>query len=386
MNLNGKPLFIIFLFLVAFQQPLITVDITLNKSFYQPSQTIIIDITIQNGTPAKECLESLDVTVSGPYKVFCSYTNTYPVDTECIEAGEAKVYTFSCDVPETVSEGVGTVDVVVKMWSGIELYETELFEIGINYPPHISIISYPPEVNPSQEYSMTFSVSDNFGVEDLVSAEVTLYHEMQKPSERERYLFTWERPDLYTVWEGAGITSVKASLNVDEIVWTLQFSLSEIAYPGLWTLDITVYDVNHQHHHVFEQFTVTKYVSFHVQGESRAVAPRINFGKAEPGQTLPKVTLHLVVTSNAPVTIFVQGGDLQSPGGNVLPASIFYVEPVSGNAVPLMNARQVVYSQYAGNRGYNQQARIRLVFWGVLPEAVEAGAYSGIWYIIVEPG
>jgi hypothetical protein len=348
-----------------------------------PGQTMVIDIRIQNRTSVKECLESLDVTISGPLKVVCCYTNSYPVDTECIDAGKEKVYTFSCDVPETVSEGVGTVEVVLKMWSGMEVIKTHLFEIGINYPPHISVISYPPVVNPSQEYSIHFSVSDNFGVNDLESAEVTLYHE-QNLSERERYTFTWERPAVYTVWEGTGITSVEASLNADEIVWKLRFSLSEIACPGLWTLDITVYDVNHQHHNVSEHFTVTKYLSFHIQGP-RAGTPSINFGKAEPGQTLRKVTLHLVVTSNASVTIFVQGGDLTSPEGNVLPASIFYVEPISGKAVPLMNARQVVYSHYAGKRGYNQHAQIRLVFWGVLPEAVEAGAYSGVWYIILEP-
>ena len=377
-----KPVFILFLFLVVFQQPLLTVDITLNKSFYQPGQTMVIDITIQNGTSVKECLSSLDVTISDPYKVFYSHTDSYPVDTECIEAGKEEMYTVSCDVPETVSEGAGTVAVVLTMWSGMEVIKTELFEIGINYPPHINVISYPSVVNPSQEYSIHFAVSDNFGVEDLESAEVVMYHE-QKPSERERYTFTWERPNGYTVWEGTGITSVEASLNADEIVWKLRFSLSEIACPGLWTLDITVYDVNHQFHQVSEHFTVTKYLSFHIQ--TRAGAPSINFGKAEPGQTLPRVTLHLVVTSNASVTIFVQGGDLKSPEGNILPASLFYVEPISGKAVPLMNTRQVVYANYAGNRGYNQHTQIRLVFWGVLPEAVEAGAYSGVWYIIVEP-
>lgn len=382
----GTKFVFIFFFLIFLQQPLFAVEIELNKSFYQPGETITIDITIRNETSAKECLKSLDITIMDSDKLLCSITNNYPVDTECIEAGEEKTYTFFCDIPLNAAEGAGTVEVDVKTWNTIEVFRREFFEIGVNYPPEITIISYPSVVDPSQQYSITFSVYDNFGVEDLYTAEVMLYHESRRPSERECYLYTWEKPDLYTVWETYSHfpLSAEASLHPDEIVWTVTFSLSEIASPGEWMLEITVYDVTHQYHQVSEQVFVTKYLSFSLQGTSHRSAASINFGRAEPGEKLPKITLTVIVTSNTQVDVFVQGDDLYSPEGSVLPMDIFYVETPTGVTLQLDRSRQVLYPMYSGKDGFNREAKIQLIFYGKLPEVVEAGTYSGVWYIIVE--
>jgi len=376
-------IFILF-FLVVLQQPSFTCEIELSKSFYQPGETISLDVIISNTTSAKECLKSLDITITDSLKLLCTLTSSYPVDTECIESGEEKTYTFSCVIPLHAVEGVGTVEVYVETWSGITRVQKEFFEIGVNYPPEITVISYPAVVNPSQQYEITFSVYDNFGIEDLVSAEVVLHHQMTQPSEREYYLFTWEKPDLYTVWKSNTFVGANASIQNREIVWTLTFLLSEIASPGEWTLEITVYDAAHQHHQVFERLYVTKYLSFHLQGTSRGFAASINFGKASPGEELPRVALILVVTSNSSVNVSIQGSDLYSPEGKILPMDIFYVESSVGSTVQLDGSRQVLYSMYAEKNGFNRETQIHIIFSGKLPEVVEAGTYSGIWYIMVE--
>jgi len=380
---GAKSLVIIFLFLILAQQPSFAVEIRLSKSFYQPGETVDIEVLIWNDTSSKECLKSLNVYVSDSTKPLCVLTNNYPADTECVEAGEEKEYSFSCGIPLNAIEGVATIDVEVETWSSIHIKEKAFFEIGINYPPEIVLLSYPSVVNPSQEYSMSFSVHDNFGVEDLVSAEVALYHEVKTP-ERGYYLFTWEKPSVYTVWEADSPVYVDASLQPNEIVWTVTFSVSEIAAPGQWVLEITVYDAKHQHQKVLEHFAVTKYLSFSIQDDSRAPVARINFGRASPGEELPRVTLNVVVTSNSSVNIFVQADDLRSPEGAVLPVEVFYVESATGGRAQLSRSRQGVYFGYTQKGGFNQEARIILVFWGKLPEVVEAGTYSGIWYIVVE--
>ncbi len=380
--MDTKCVFILLVLLLV-QHPAFTVEVTLNKSFYQPGQPLYIDVYIQNNTGAKECLQSVEITVQDPAKVLCHFTESYPVDTECLEEGEGKVYTFSCVLPMNAGEGLGMLDILTKTWGSITLSERKHFEIGINYPPEITIVSYPQVVNPSQEYKITFSVFDSFGVEDLVSADVMVYHESRTPSERECYTYTWEKPDLYTVWETDSFSTVTASLQDKEIVWDLTFFLSEIASPGDWTLSIIVYDAAHQYHEVSEQVQVTKYLSFHLQ-ESRAPFAQINFGKAEPGEDLPAVTLTVVVTSNSPVNVLIQAGDLYSSEGKVLPADIFYAGPSSGSQIQLNSSRQALYTVYAERKGFNKEARIVIVFTGKLPEVVEAGTYSGIWYIIVE--
>lgn len=380
--MDTKCVFIV-LVLILVQHPSLTVEVTLNKSFYQPGETLYIDAALLNNTGAKECLQLMEITIQDPVKVLCILTNSYPVDTECLEPGEEKIYTFSCVLPKNAGEGLGTLDIHIKTWGSITLLERKHFEIGVNYPPEITIISYPQVVNPSQEYKITFSVFDSFGVEDLVSADVMLYHESRTPSERECYTYTWEKPNLYTVWRTDSFSTVTASLQNKEIVWDLTFFLSEIASPGDWTLNIIVYDAAHQYHEASEQVQVTKYLSFHLQ-ESRAPFAQINFGKAEPGEDLPAVTLTVVVTSNSPVNVLIQGGDLYSSEGKVLPADIFYAEPSPGNPVQLNSSRQALYTVYAERKGFNKEARIVIVFRGKLPEVVEAGTYSGIWYIIVE--
>lgn len=382
--MDAKFLVSFILFLVLVQQPSLTCEINLEKSFYQPGETIFFDITIKNQTSAKECIETAEITLSDPFKVLCTIIQTYPADTECIEPGEENVYTYSCSIPLNAVAGVGTVEADIEMWSGAKIIQKEFFEIGINYPPEITVISYPDVVNPVQEYTVVFSVYDNFGIEDLVSAEVSVYHEVTKPSERECYLFTWEKPDPYTVWKSAFPVSADASIQNSEIVWTITFSLSEIASPGEWTLDITVYDVPHQHDHVLEHVVVTKYVSFHLQDTSRGYTARINFGKAEPGEELSRISLFVVVTSNSLVNILVQGEDLYSQEGGVLPVESFSVETSSGNVVRLDGSRQAVCLMYAEKSGFNKKVKILLVFYGKLPEVIEAGTYSGVWYIIVE--
>lgn len=382
--MDAKLFIFVLFFLVVLQQPSFTCEIELSKSFYQPGETISLDVIISNTTSAKECLKSLDITITDSSKSLCTLTNSYPVDTECTESGEEKPYTFSCVVPLQAVEGVGTVEVYVETWSSITCVQKEFFEIGVNYPPEITGISYPPVVNPSQQYEMTFSVYDNFGVEDLVSVEVVLYHQVTQPSEREYYLFSWEKPDLYIVWKSTTFVGANASIQNKEIVWTLTFSLSEVASPGEWTLEITVYDAAHQHQQVFERLYVTKYLSFHLQSTSRGSAASINFGKASPGEELPRVTLIVVVTSNSSVNVSIQGSDLYSPEGTILPMGIFYAEPAVGSTVQLDGSRQVLYSVYAEKNGFNREAQIHIVFSGKLPEVAEAGTYSGIWYIIVE--
>ena len=380
--MESRIIFILF-FLLFFQQPVFTAEITLNKSFYQPGETITIEVEIQNYTAAKECLKSLDIIVSDPNKVLCSIPNTYAVDTECVESGGNTLYTFTCFLPLNTPEGVGAVEVRVETWNAVEVYGKEFFEIGVNYAPAITVLNYPDIINPSQEYTLSFSVYDNFGVEDLVSADVILAHQGTRPSEREYTIFTWEPPDPYTVWETGSPLHVEASVQNSEIVWTLTFSLSEIASPGEWRLEILVYDTAHQHHQVVEQVYVTKYLSFHLQDTYRSASATINFGRAEPGEDLPRVTLTMVVTSNAPVNILVQGDDLYSGEGAVLPADIFSVETSAGT-VQLSRSRQVLYTDYVERDGFNREARIRLIFYGKLPEVIEAGTYSGVWYIIVE--
>jgi hypothetical protein len=135
---------------------------------------------------------------------------------------------------------------------------------------------------------------------------------------------------------------------------------------------------------VVEQVSVTKYLSYHVEGTSRGLPARINFGKAEPGGRLPTTPLTVVVTSNAQVNILVQGDDLYSPEGGVLPVDIFYVESPMGGLLQMNGSRQAVLPMYAEKKGFNKEVRILLLFSGVLPEVVEAGTYSAIWYIIVE--
>ncbi len=370
-----------FLFLLV-QYSSFTVDINLEKFFYQPGESVNFDVTIENETSLKECLQSLTVTVEDSTKTFYSVVNNYPPDTECIESGDRKTYSFLCAIPLNVSEGTGRVGVEVETWSGIDESREEFFTIGVNYPPVITIHSYPSVVNPSQEYSLTFSVSDNFGAEDIASCEVALYHELVS-SERECSIFTWEKPALLTAWKSDSPVRVEASLQPGEIVWTIDFSLSEIAFPGEWILEIKVYDMLHQYSYVSEGFTVTKYLSFHLDS-SRSSAARINFGKGSPGEELAKVSLYMVVTSNTSVDISVQADNLYSPDGGVLPVYIFYVDTPQG-AIQLDGSRQILYPAFAGKNGYSKETQVRLVFWGKLPEAVKAGTYSGVWYIIVEP-
>lgn len=382
--MNVKMFGIIVLFLIVSQQPSFTAELRLDKSFYQPGETVYMDIAVYNGTVSKECLQSLDITVTDAAKPLCTLTNSYPVDTECIEAGEEATYSFFCDIPLNAVEGVAAAEAIITTWSGIHIMEEVFFEIGINYPPEITVASFPDEVNPAQFYSLTFSVTDNFGVEDLVSADVVLHHEViSEKSERGRYQFSWEKPDLYTVWNADSPISVEASLQTNGITWTIHFSLSEVAAPGEWGLDIEVYDTRHQHHYVTEHFTVTKYLSFHIADGTRASGARINFGRASPGEELPRVTLTLAVTSNSPVNVFVEGSDLYSPEGAALPVGIFYVEASKG-IVQLSSSRQGLYLEYAQRNGFSKEAVIRIVFWGKLPEVLEAGTYSGIWYIVVE--
>ena len=375
-------IFVVF-FLVFLQQPSFTAEIRLEKSFYQPDEVVFVEVVIWNGTSSKECLKTLDISIEDSAKLLCTITNSYPLDTECIEAEEEKVYTFSCTLPRNAQEGVASVEVAIETWNSIHVRKKTFFEIGVNYPPEIVLISYPGVVNPAQEYGITFSATDNFGVEDLVSVEVSLYQEGTRSEERGFYTFSWEKPSIYTVWEADSPVHVAASLQPNEIVWTVHFSLSEIAAPGEWVLTIEVYDTRHQHQQVVERFTVTKYLSFRLQDSTRASVAEINFGKSSPGEELPRVSLSVVVTSNSYVNVFVQGADLQSLEGDTLPVDGFYVETVGGR-MQLSGSRQGVYFDYAQKNGFSKEARILLVFWGTLPEVVEAGAYSGIWYIIVE--
>ena len=99
---------------------------------------------------------------------------------------------------------------------------------------------------------------------------------------------------------------------------------------------------------------------------------------------MPAVTLTIVVTSNSPVNVSIEAGDLYSSEGKVLPADIFYAEPSHGNPVQLNSSRQALYTVYAERKGFNKESRIVIVFTGKLPDVVEAGTYSGVWYIIVE--
>ena len=378
-----KKYLVLFFLVFLIQPPSFTVDIVLTKSYYQPGETLSADVIVWNGTDTKICLKTLVVTVEDSQKVLCTLPYTYPVDTECCEPGEEKVYTSSCDIPLHAQEGEGRLSVHLETWGGTDILKQEHFEIGINYPPEITVISYPPEVNPSHEYTVTFSVSDNFGVEDIVYAEVGLYHELRTPSERECYTYTWERPDGYTVWSSSSPVVVDVAIQNQEIVWDLTFSLSEIAYPGEWILDITAYDTDHQHDQVIEHFSVTKYLSFYLQGSSRAPLSQVSFGRAEPGETLPDIILTVVVTSNTHVNILVQGDDLYSPEGYILPSDIFFVKTTTGNRFQLDRSRQIVYSMH-GKDGFNRDSRIVITFSGKLPDVIEAGTYSGIWYIIVE--
>jgi hypothetical protein len=383
-KMDKRAIIAVFL-LVFFQMPSLTIDIALDKSLYQPGEQIEIEVTVYNGSSTKECIQSLEVEVSDPYSVFWDHTDTYPVDTECVDSGDTKVYIFWCDIPVTVSEGKGTVDVTLKTWSDITVQETEFFEIGVNYPPEVRIITSPSQVSPAQEHELSFSVFDNFGVEDITYVEVFLYAAEpgnRKVSPRSGYVFTWEKPDSFTVWEGSpGPVQVSTSLQPKEIVWTLTFQVDEIAKPGEWILDITAYDVHHKSHKVSQHISITRYLSFHVEGESRGMAS-MNFGKASPGEGLRRVPLTVVVTSNAEVMVSVEAHDLYSPEGGVLPADNFYVKTKSGD-VQLNNRRQVLYAGF-GTKGYNQNTHIVLLFYGKLPEVLEAGTYSGVWYIVVE--
>jgi hypothetical protein len=381
--MNSKFLFF-FLLLVLIQPPSFVVEIGLEKFSYEPGESISIDVSIRNSTSTKECVQSIHITISDSHSLLCSLTNTYPIDTECLESGEEKVFTFSVLIPLHASEGAGTVRADVLTWSGITRSTENFFEIAVNFPPEITAISFPDVVNPGKEYTIEFSAFDNFGVEDIVSAEVALYYELKKPSERECYIFAWESPDTYTVWKGSPVI-VEASFQLKEILWTLHFSLNEIAAPGRWTLDITVYDTDHQYHRVSEYFTVTKYLSFRLQDGTPTSEVRIDFGRASPGEEVPPVTLEILVTSNTYVNVFVQGDDLYSLEGWVLPVTIFRVES-TGSTIQLDSSKQIICSHYAEKDGFSKAARIRLVFWGKLPEVMEAGAYSGIWYIGVEVG
>jgi hypothetical protein len=130
---------------------------------------------------------------------------------------------------------------------------------------------------------------------------------------------------------------------------------------------------------------VTKYLSFRLQDGTPTSEVRIDFGRASPGEEVPPVTLEILVTSNTYVNVFVQGDDLYSLEGWVLPVTIFRVES-TGSTIQLDSSKQIICSHYAEKDGFSKAARIRLVFWGKLPEVMEAGAYSGIWYIGVEVG
>ncbi|MGD2247165.1 MAG: hypothetical protein PVF58_02080 [Candidatus Methanofastidiosia archaeon] len=381
--MDKKVIIIVFL-LVFFQVPSLTVDIILDTSLYQPGEHMKIEITVENKSGTKECLKFLEIKVSDPYAVFWGNTDTYPADTECVDAGNTNVYTFWCDIPVTVSEGKGTVDVTVQTWSDITLQETEFFGIGVNYPPEVTILEYSSQVNPAQEYELSFSVFDNFGVEDITYVEVLLYSAEgnRKVSPRSGYEFTWEKPDNYTVWEGnPGPVQVVTSLQPQEIVWTVTFQVDEIAQPGEWILEITAYDVHHKSHSMSQPISITRYLSFHIEGESKGMAS-INFGKASPGEGLRRVPLTVVVTSNAEVMVSVEAHDLYSSEGSILPADNFYVKTQSGD-VQLQKRQQVLYAGF-GTKGYNQNAHIVLIFYGQLPEVLEAGTYSGVWYIVVE--
>lgn len=374
-------------FLLFMQMPSLTAAVALDKDLYQPGETIKIEVILENNTSSKECIQMLGIEVSDPYSVFWSHTDTYPADTECVNAGDTNVYTFWCDIPVNVSEGKGTVDMTVNTWNDITVQEVEFFEIGINYPPKVTVINYPAEVNPAQKYEISFSVSDNFGVKDISSVEVMLNaaKAQGKISARSWYTFNWEYPDNYTVWEKnpySDPVQATASLNPQEIVWTLSFQMSEIAMPGEWILQITAYDVHHKSHSVVKHISVTRYLSFYVEDDTRGGITSVNFGRASPGEKLRRVPIKVVVTSNAKVMVSVEAQDLYSNEGGVLPAHYFYVKTQSVD-VQLSNTRQILYSGF-GTRGYNQNAQIVMMFYGQLPEVLEAGTFSGVWYIVVE--
>jgi hypothetical protein len=373
----------VLLLLLLVQLPGFRVDVTVDKSFYEPGDPMRIEVTIENGTAGAECIQSIRVDVFDSQHVVYTVEDTYPAGTECLDAGVTKVYNYGCDLPLNISPGLGTVEVTVKTWGGVEILKKAFFEIGVNYPPEITGVSYPRVINPAQEYALSFSVSDNFGVEDLTSVQVTLYQKSKKPSERECYIFRWEAPDIYTVWKSDFPVQAAASVTPTEIAWTLTFSLGEVAAPGDWILLIEALDTEYQPAEVSEHVAVTRYMSFRVEDSTGSSVTRVDFGKGSPGESLSRATLYVVVTSNSRVNISVEGSNLYSPEGNVLPVEAFYVE-VSGQEVQLTGGRQVLYSSYAGPRGFSRENSVHLVFWGVLPEAMEAGTYSGIWYIIVE--
>jgi hypothetical protein len=373
----------VLLLLLLVQLPGFRVDVTVDKSFYEPGDSMRIEVTVENRTAGAECLQSIKVDVSDSQDVVYTVEDTYPAGTECLDAAATKMYQYSCDLPLNVSPGLGTAEVTVKTWGGVEILKKAFFEIGVNYPPEITGVSYPRVVNPAQEYDLSFSVSDNFGVEDLTSVQVTLYQKSKTPSERECYIFRWEAPDIYTVWKSDFPAQVAASVTPTEIAWTLTFSLGEVAAPGDWILLIEAIDTAYQPAQVSEHVAVTRYMSFRVEDSSGSSMARVDFGKGSPGEPLPRISLYVIVTSNSRVNISVEGSNLYSPEGKVLPVDAFYVE-ISGQQVQLTGVKQVLYSNYAGTRGFSQKNSIHLVFWGVLPEAMEAGTYSGIWYIIVE--
>ncbi|MBU7015127.1 MAG: hypothetical protein HXS52_00865 [Theionarchaea archaeon] len=373
----------VLLLLLVVQLPGFRVDITVDESFYEPGEPMRIEVTIENRTSGEEWLQSVRVEVSDSQHVVYTVEDTYPAGTERLDAAATKVYQYGCDLPLNVSPGLGTAEVTVKTWGGVEILKKTFFEIGVNYPPEITGVSYPHVINPAQEYALSFSVSDNFGVEDLTSVQVTLYQKSKTPSERECYIFSWEAPNIYTVWKSDFPVQAAASVTPTEIAWTLTFSLGEIAAPGDWILLIEAIDTEYQPAQVSEHVAVTRYMSFRVEDSTGSSMTRVDFGKGSPGEQLSGVSLYVVVTSNSGVNISVEGSNLYSPEGNMLPVEAFYVE-VSGQQVQLTGDKQVIYPNYAGSRGFSQNDSVHLIFWGVLPEAMEAGTYSGIWYIIVE--
>lgn len=373
----------ILLLLLLIQLPSFRVDIMVDSPFYEPGDTVRTEIAVENRTTHSECLQSIQVKVSDSQGVVYMVEDTFPAGDECLDVAVTKGYQYWCDLPLSVSPGVGTAEVTVRTWGGIEILEETFFEIGVNYPPEIHAVSCPRVINPTQEYSFSFSVSDSFGVEDLASAEVMLFQKSTTPSERECYIFRWEAPDIYTVWKSEFPVQVGATVTQTEITWILTFSVEEIAAPGDWILHLEAVDSQYQSAQVSEHVSITRYLSFRVEDSTGSPIARINFGKASPGETMPRTSLHVIVTSNSEVTVSVEGSNLYSPEGRVLPVDAFYVE-ISGQQIQLTGSKQVLYTDYAGNRGFSRKTPIHLIFWGVLPEAMEAGTYSGIWYIIVE--
>ncbi|MBU7023011.1 MAG: hypothetical protein HXS40_02500 [Theionarchaea archaeon] len=138
----------VLLLLLLVQLPGFRVDVTVDKSFYEPGDPMRIEITIENGTAGAECIQSIKVDVFDSQHVVYTVEDTYPAGTECLDAGVTKVYHYGCDLPLNISPGLGTVEVTVKTWGGVEILKKAFFEIGVNYPPEITGVSYPRVINP----------------------------------------------------------------------------------------------------------------------------------------------------------------------------------------------------------------------------------------------